>query len=73
MDIYAGVLLIVELVYELDSLTKCIDLMQEMVMWTEANRSTIDTSFLSMKTPVSVLERSIKRPKLAGDDLDSSF
>ncbi|RYR24473.1 hypothetical protein Ahy_B02g057975 [Arachis hypogaea] len=48
-----------------DSLTKCIDLMQEMVMWMEANKSTIDTSFLSIETPVSVLEKSIKRPELA--------
>ncbi|XP_015943361.1 putative cyclin-D6-1 [Arachis duranensis] len=47
-----------------DSLTKCIDLMQEMVMWTEANESTIDTSFLSTETPVSVLERSIKRRRI---------
>ncbi|MED6132340.1 hypothetical protein PIB30_018178 [Stylosanthes scabra] len=44
-----------------DSLTTCIDLMQEMVMRTEANESTIDTSILSNETPVSLLERSIKR------------
>ncbi|XP_016185166.1 putative cyclin-D6-1 [Arachis ipaensis] len=50
---------------EENSLTKCIDLMQEMAMWTEANESTIDTSFLSIETPVSVLERSIKRLELA--------
>ncbi|MED6163224.1 hypothetical protein PIB30_077937 [Stylosanthes scabra] len=43
-----------------DSLTKCINLMQEIVMRTEANESTIDTSFLSNETPMRVMERSIK-------------
>ncbi|XP_057742497.1 putative cyclin-D6-1 [Arachis stenosperma] len=47
-----------------DLLTKCIDLMQEMVMLTEANESTIDTSFLSTEPPVSMLERSIKRRRI---------
>ncbi|XP_020991940.1 putative cyclin-D6-1 [Arachis duranensis] len=48
-----------------DLLTKCIDLMQEMVMLTEANESTIDTSFLSIEPPVSMLERSIKRQRIS--------
>ncbi|KAL4393404.1 hypothetical protein HN51_021310 [Arachis hypogaea] len=48
-----------------DLLTKCIDLIQEMVMLTEANESTIDTSFLSIEPPVSMLERSIKRRRIS--------
>ncbi|XP_061368817.1 putative cyclin-D6-1 [Gastrolobium bilobum] len=43
-----------------EAFSKCYELMQEMVRM-EANESTIDTSFLSTETPMSVLERSSKR------------
>ncbi|KAI4296594.1 hypothetical protein L6164_036542 [Bauhinia variegata] len=46
-----------------ETLSQCFSLMQEMVR-TEANESTLDTSFSSTETPVSVLERNTKRRRI---------
>ncbi|KAK7246613.1 hypothetical protein RIF29_41483 [Crotalaria pallida] len=46
-----------------ETLSKCFDLIQEMVRM-EAKESVMDTSFLCTETPMSVLERNIKRQRI---------